>query len=290
MKPYGALRLHRNKRRILMSYPFDLRSLSNMQNRGYGFGLDGTVLGTPAWGNGPDGWEMVFAGGQEIRNTGPGVAGASELDLVVKDGTDFFQTRLGCSIRIRFRTTTASTVIRMFEIVSNSSGPAVIFNYPSAGQLKYYFNNFNDVDALDSSGTPALNDGRLHEVVLVRYRDNIGATRRARIYVDGKLDAQRDQVGVGPIQDGGGLHLGTDSVGNAYWHGRISLFEIHNHPLAPAQIASYWADPWQDYRPPDYARMALVAGEGGGGGETPTPGEAVNDPARSLRRRSLLKH
>lgn len=287
-KPRGQLHLYRNRNKILYSLTFDQKNLAKMRNKGFAWGLDTTVSGSPVWGTGPDGSELIFDGTNDVlTNEGePGTAGGSQLDIAVKDGTNFFGARLGCAIRIRFRSTSGTAVNRWWEIVSNSTGPLCIFNYPDAGKCKYYFNTLNDADALDSTGTPALNDGNMHDIWFVRYWTTSGGTQRARIYIDGKLNAQRDQNGTGPIQDGGGITIGRDSSFANFWIGRMSLFEIYNHPPTMAEVASKWADPYQDYRPPNYAAMALAAGEPVAPDQS---GDAVSTAGRTHRRRLKLR-
>ena len=66
----------------------------------------------------------------------------------------------------------------------------------------------------------------------------------------GKLNAQRTTNGAttGPAGDGHPLHIGTSGFGGT-WIGSMSLFEVHNRVLNHGEIASYWVDPYQDYRP-----------------------------------------
>jgi len=270
-KPRNCRRLYRNRNRIICAYPFTEGGGLVARNLGYtGRELDAKIEGAPLWSVGPDGLEMLFDGvNDRLRCSSPeiGVQQGRELDIYLNDGGgtggSVYRHNIGFSCRMRFRTTDSTALTRMIGKVGNGSGFIVNFNFPTAGKLTFYVQSFAGAENLESSGTPALNDGRLHEMWLVHDRRVPGITNhRYNIYLDGRLDATRLGVADGPLVDGFDFMVGAHDFG--FWIGRMSLCEVWNCIISPREVASYWADGWQDYRAP--LRKAWKAGAAPVGG------------------------
>ena len=254
MKPRGKLTLQRHQRQIVLSYPFDEGGGTVMYNRGYaGRECNSAIAGAPVWRYGPDGMEMVFDGSNDkIDLDGPeiGFFQFRELDNCLNDGGGLVRDNGAFSIRCRFRTTSTTTLLRLFHKAGFVGGALCNFNWPIAGKVTCYITSTAGADELESTGTPAVNDGKYHELVFIHdRRDPTRTNWRHLIYLDGRLNAQRTSNGAttGPQGDGHPLHIGTSNFGGT-WIGSMSLFEVHNRVLNDREIAGYWADPWQDYR------------------------------------------